>query len=152
MAAGPKEVGVAEDRDWQGGRVSKPHGQWRRGEVWRWVWVLPAAAIAGYGVLLAGLAATLLANELCPWGEIVSGLCTARWLTMLQSGIDALSAMAAALLAVLAAGRVAPRAKPLVAAITCAVCSLLAAGIAIVPLLAATLGGVVGVWRCRCRR
>lgn len=81
----------------------------------RWIAVLPAAVLAWYGCFLVGLLTLFHAGQMCPPGQLESGLCGAWWYAPLSATIEAAFVALSAIGVVCIAALVAPRHKVRVA-------------------------------------
>lgn len=84
-------------------------------QIARWLAVVPAAILAWYVVLVAGMLLVNFVRDFCPATALVSNICTASWYPPAERGIIVFSAGLAAFVVVLAASVTAPTARVRVA-------------------------------------
>lgn len=127
-------------------------------EVLRWASVVPAAMIGWYIALFTGIAVHSELNNFCPYGEVVSGMCSSAWFSRAEKVVIPLFVGLSALLVILMATLAAPARKCGIAKVAFAI------GLIVAMILAVNLGMwaefvaafgsglVASFWVCRRQR
>jgi hypothetical protein len=109
----------------------------------RWILILPAAVAAWYAALFISIALYRGLDALCPFGQIVSGRCSAPWFLDGSDLFIALGAALAAVLVMIACTLLAPTHKRHVAIATFAVGTVAAVMMGWNILAAATMTAII---------